>query len=416
MSELEAVYAFAVSLGVGLLLGLERQRKQDTLAGLRTFGLTAVLGTACAMLAERAGSPWLLPAGLLACALVMISADRQQKPEDADTTTTIALLLCFGFGAMLWYGHTRLTVALALATTALLYFKAELHGISSRLSRHDMISFLQFAVITFIVLPLLPDQGYGPYGALNPYQIWLMVVLIAGIGLAGYVALRMAGPERGPPLLGVLGGMISSTATTLVFARKARVEPRSVASAQLVILTANLVLLLRIAFVAALIAPSSWKVLIPTLGLGLIAGSLVPLRLWLQQRGSKASASDLPSRNPLELTVALSFGAIFAVALVLTAWLNDRFGAAGTYGLALILGLTDMDAITLSSLKLFGGGQLSPLELAITLVLALAANLVFKGAIARVVGGSKLARPVALGFVCVLAGLGGGLAIANAAS
>ncbi len=410
MKELEAAYAFAMSLGLGLLLGLERERRPGANAGLRTFALTALFGTACGMLAEHAASPWLLPAGLLACALVMIGADRQKALGEADTTTTIALLLCFSYGAMLWYGYARLIVALALATTALLYFKTELHDVSHRLSRQDMVSFLQFAVITFVVLPMLPDQGYGPHGALNPFQIWLMVVLVAGIGLAGYIALRLAGPERGPPLLGLFGGLISSTATTLVFARKARVDRGRVGHAQIVILVANLVLLLRIAFVATLIAPLSLRSLAPMLALGLVAGSIVPLRLW-RKNTSKGAANDLPARNPLELTAALSFGAIYAVALVLTAWLNDRFGASGMYALAPALGLTDMDAITLSALKLFSTEHLTHNQLANTLMLALSANLVFKASVARVVGGAELAGQVAIGFLAVLAGLGAGLAL-----
>lgn len=161
------------------------------------------MGTVCALLAERISSPWLLPGGFLALALMMISADRHSAGTASvtDTKTTVTLLLCFGYGAMLWYGYSRLTVALALTTTTLLYFKTGLHEVSQHLSRQDIVSFLQFAVITFVVLPLLPDQCYGPYGALNPYRIWLMVVLIAGVGLAGYVALRWAGAKRGPALL-----------------------------------------------------------------------------------------------------------------------------------------------------------------------------------------------------------------------
>lgn len=408
MNELASVYAFALSLALGLLLGLERERRPQTKAGLRTFALTSVLGTACGMLAEHAASPWLLPAGLLACTLVMVAADRQQPSDTPDTTTTMALLLSFAFGAMLWYGYTRITVALALASTALLYFKTELHDVSHRLSRQDMVSFLQFAVITFIVLPLLPDQGYGPYQALNPYRIWLMVVLIAGIGLAGYVALRFFGADRGPPLLGVLGGLISSTATTLIFARKTKIDSGLAGAAQLVILIANLVLLVRMLLITAIIAPRAVSVLAPSLGLGLISGAIMPLRLW---RGSAAdpTAHDLPAKNPLEFTAALSFGGIYAAALVLTAWLNDLFGATGIYAVAPVLGLTDMDAISLSALKLFGNGQLTAHQLAIALSLALCANMSFKLGIARVVGGIELAKGVAIGFLTVFGGLGVGL-------
>lgn len=402
MKELAGGYAFLVSLGVGLLLGLERERPQAT-AGLRTFALTAVLGTACGMITQISSSPWLLPAGLLACAGVMITARRSDEGL-ADVTTTIALLLCFVYGAMLWFGHTHLTVALALITTVLLYFKAELHAVSRNLSRGDMVSFLQFAVVTFIVLPLLPDQGYGPYDAINPYRTWLMIVLITGIGLVGYVAVRLLGTNHAPPLLGILGGMASSTATTFVFARQRGDGKGRVASAQIIILVANLVLLLRIAFITAVTAPDALRFLAPALALGFLFGAIVPWRLWRHAR-SRTQGNDLPTKNPVELLPAMTFGAIYAAALVLTAWLDDLFGAAGIYALASILGLTDLDAITLSALKLFGGGKLEGSQLTATILIGLAANLAFKGGIARVLGGRELAPPVFAGFACVLAGL-----------
>jgi uncharacterized membrane protein (DUF4010 family) len=412
MKELEAAYPFLVSLGVGLLLGLERERRPQAKAGLRTFTLVAVLGTACAMLGQIAASAWLLPAGLLACTLIMVAAERQSGGE-ADVTTTIALVLCFAYGAMLWEGYLRLTVALALATTALLYFKAELHAVSHKLSRSDMVSFLQFAVITFIVLPLLPDQGYGPYEAINPYRVWLMIVLITGIGLAGYVALRLLGTNHGAPLLGFLGGLVSSTATTFVFARQRGDAKGRVSAAQIIILVANLVLLVRIAFVTVVIAPGGLKSLAPALLLGLLAGLVVPWRIWRSQT-TRPQSSELPAKNPVELLPALTFGAIYAGALILTAWLDDLFGTAGIYALAAVLGLTDMDAITLSALKLHGSKSLDGTQLTTAIVIALAANLAFKAGIARVLGGAELARPVMIGFASVLVGLAAGLGILRA--
>ncbi len=410
-NDLTAITAFLTSLGLGLLMGLERERRPETKAGLRTFGLVAVLGTVCALLSQQAASPLLLPAALLALALVMIAADGQKSDaaDAPDTTTTVALLLCFGYGAMLWYGYTRLTVALALASTTLLYFKSELHAVSRHLTRQELLSFLQFVVISVIVLPLLPDRGYGPYGALNPYRLWLMVVLVAGISLAGYIALRFAS-ARAPHVLGILGGMISSTATTLVFSRRVRLDPSQAGSALLVILTANLVLLLRISVIAAVVAPAALQSLAPVLGMGLLAGAMPLLRLW---RGSTTQQQDdaLPMSNPLAMASALGFAAVYAIALVLTAWLHDKAGTLGIYAVAPVLGLTDMDAITLTAFKLYAGGQLQPLQVCITLVLALVANHLFKASIAGVVGGRFLGGRVMLGFLPVPAGLLLGLAL-----
>jgi uncharacterized membrane protein (DUF4010 family) len=178
---IEALPQFLTSFAIGLLIGLERERTPSAKAGLRTFALVAIFGTLVALLSTKLGTPWLLIAGLLAVAGMIISAYHNQPTEENDpgTTTIIALLLCYGLGAMVWYDLSRLAVMLAVTVTILLYFKPELRGISQRLTRRDLVAMLQFAVLTFIILPMLPDRNFGPYDAINPYQVWLMVVLIS---------------------------------------------------------------------------------------------------------------------------------------------------------------------------------------------------------------------------------------------
>src|SRR5450759_5243733 len=179
---IEALPQFLTSLAIGLLIGLESERTPSAKAGLRTFALVALFGTLSALLSTKLGSPWLLIAGLLAVAGMIIAAylnkpseplrpslpqEAQDRENDPGTTTVIALLLCYGLGAMIWYGLAELAVMLAIGITALLYFKPELRGISQRLTRRDLVAVLQFSVLTFIVLPILPDQDYGPYHAFN---------------------------------------------------------------------------------------------------------------------------------------------------------------------------------------------------------------------------------------------------------
>ncbi|MGQ0696676.1 MAG: MgtC/SapB family protein [Panacagrimonas sp.] len=403
--ELAAIPAFASSLGIGLLIGLERERSPGTLAGLRTFALVALFGTLCALLSERSGNVWIIPAAALVLGLMMIAANQKHGVTGGDpgTTTTVALLLCFSLGALSWFGYSRLAVALALISTALLYFKAELHGVIQRLSRQDLMSFLQFAVITFIVLPVLPDQGYGPYGALNPYRIWLMVVLIVGGSLSGYVALRVAGPNRAIPLLGVLGGVVSSTATTLLFSRQVRGDNMSVPVAAMVILIANTVVLVRVCLIAAVVSTSVLPQLLPVLGVGVLAGIVLPLRSWWKLRGEQAPSLEM--KNPTELLAALGFGLLFAAVLVASAWMNDRVGAQGVYALAAVSGLTDVDAITLSALQLLQDGGLDAIETVRVITLAYCANLLFKFLIVLSVGGRPLAMRVGLGFLMVFGAL-----------
>jgi uncharacterized membrane protein (DUF4010 family) len=204
---LESIEAFLLALGIGMLLGLERERNPASRAGLRTFTLVCLLGTVGALLAERTASPWLLAAGLVLVGAMMIAAyQRQPDASDPGTTSVVALLLAFCYGAMVWYGYQTLAVMLAILTTVLLYFKAELQSVSKSLTRRDITSVLQFGVLSLVILPILPDRNFGPYDTLNPYQVWWMVVLISGLGLTGYAALRLIGQRHGAPLLGLIGG------------------------------------------------------------------------------------------------------------------------------------------------------------------------------------------------------------------
>lgn len=405
METLADLHAFVISLALGLMMGLERERRGGTNAGLRTFGLVGIAGTATAMIAQQAASPWLLPVVAAGLVAMMISAEhhRGDADETPDTTTTVALLLCFLFGAMLWHGHHQLAIALALAATALLYFKAELHGATQRLTRQDVVSFLQFALITFVVLPVLPDQGYGPYGVLNPYTIWLMVVLTSGLSLAGYATLRLTPQSTAVPLLGLLGGLVSSTATTLVFARQVRDDARQAGNAAVIITIANLVVLLRIAVLAAVVAPAGLPVLAPILVAGLLAGAAPPLRHWLALRDSRAPVPEFG--NPVNLRHALMFGAIFAVVLVASAAFHEQAGEMGVYAVAAVSGLADMDAIAISTFKLLTGGQLTAAQAAIAVVIALGANMAFKATLVLVIAGRAMAWRVAASFLAQLAGL-----------
>ena len=405
METLDTLHAFVISLALGLMMGLERERRGGTNAGLRTFGLVGVMGSAAAMIAQATASPWLLPVAVAGLVAMMISADhhRGDQDEGPDATTTVALVLCFLFGAMVWHGERQVATALAMVATALLYFKAELHDVSRRLTRQDIVSFLQFALITFVVLPVLPDQGYGPYGQLNPYKIWLMVVLTSGLSLAGYATLRLTPQSSGVPLLGLLGGLVSSTATTLVFSRQVRDDAKHAGAAAVIITIANLVVLARIAVLTAVVAPSGLPVLAPILGAGLVAGAAPPLRGWLAMRRARAPAPELD--NPVNLRHALMFGAIFAVVLVVSAAFHDQAGSLGVYAVAAISGLADMDAIALSTFNLLGGGQLSAGQAAIAIVIALASNMAFKATLVLVIAGRALAARVALSYAAQLAGL-----------
>lgn len=402
--------AFATSIAIGLLIGLERERRPDAKAGLRTFALVGLLGCLTALLAEKTGSGWIMAVGLLTVAAMMIAAVIIDPPDDGDpgTTSIVALTLCYGLGGAVWYGYASLAVMAAIATTALLYFKTELHGMTRRLTHKDLISILQFAVLSFVILPILPDSDFGPYEALNPHQVWWMVVLISGVSLAGYAALRIAGSEHGAPVIGFFGGLVSSTATTMVFARHARDKSDFVRMATVVILIANLMVTARLVIVTAVVAPGLAVSLALVLGIGLLLGIVATLLVWRRLDGN----GDVPMpevTNPTELKTALSFGALYAVVLFLAAFLQESAGSKGLYFVALASGLTDVDAITLTSLRLFNLDKLAGDEAVTAIALATLSNLAFKSGLIVAIGGAALSRRALPGLAAIGVGIGIGL-------
>lgn len=401
---LRTPFKLLTSLAIGLLLGLQRERTPSAKAGLRTFALTALLGTILGLVSDATANGWIVTGGFVLVGWMIISAYAgEEKPdEDSGTTTVIAMLLCYGLGVMVWYGHSQLAVGTAIVATLLLHFKTELHGFSERLSRAEVASVLQFAVVSFIVLPLLPDRAFDAHGVLNPYRIWLMIVLIAGVSLSGYLALRLFGARRGLLFVGVFGGLVSSTATTVVYARQSRDEGTMAAGAA-VIPVSNLMVLGRLAVLAALVAPAVLPALLPVLGAGLLAG-LVPVAWRLRGTMSAREPATPHLDNPANLRIALGFGAFYALVLYGAAWLSAKLGSQGLYAIALVSGLLDVDAISLSSLTLFTAGSIGAATLTKTVALAFISAVAFKLAVLAVLGGrGMLSRCV----VSLLAPVGG---------
>ncbi len=401
--------AFLTSLAIGLLVGLERERHPESKAGVRTFALISLSGALCSLLGEKAGSAWVLVAGLLACAGGVLSAYRADGDAnwDSGTTTVVAAIVTYCLGAATWYGYDDLAVSLAIVVTVLLHFKTEIEGFSIRLTPKDIASVLQFAVLSLVILPVVPNEGFGPYGAFNPYHLWMMVVLISAVSLAGYLAWRLAGGRAPTLLLGALGGLVSSTATTLVYARGARGHPELEKTAATVLLLANLMVLLRITVLATVVEPRLLMTLAPVLAAGLVAALPIAWYTWRRHQGEAGFASP-ELTNPTDLKVALGLGAAYALILLLGSWLNDTAGARGLYGLAFASGLTDVDAISLSSMRLFGDASITAGTAASAIVVALCSNVIVKAAIAFVVGGVSLGRQCLAGF----AAMGAALAVA----
>jgi len=269
------------------------------------------------------------------------------------------------------------------------------------------VSLLQFLVITFIVLPILPDRTYGPYGVLNPREIWLMVVLIAGVGVASYMAMRVAGERHGTLLTGLLGGLVSSTATTALYARRSNESPAMSQVALVVVSLANLVVLVRVAVLAAVVAPGILPRLAPVLGAALAAG-LVAVAFLLHRAVRGTQLALPPARNPAEIGMAVRFGALYAFVLLAAAWLQELVGSHGLYIATALSGLADVDPGVLSALNLYGAGRVEAGTAVAAIAIALLANTLFKLGVLAWFGRGLALRALAP-FGAALAGGAAGL-------
>jgi uncharacterized membrane protein (DUF4010 family) len=397
------IQQLAVALGLGLLVGLQRESQDSALAGVRTFPLITVLGTLAAWLAQAFGG-WALGAAWLALAAVIFVGKRAEMrdPEAGPgLTTEVAMLLMFGVGAYLTVGDWAVAVAIGGGAAVLLQFKGQLHGIVDRLGEQDLKAIMQFALISLVILPVLPDRAYGPYQVLNPRNIWLMVVLIVGLSLSAYIVYKFFGERAGVVLGGALGGAISSTATTVSYARRTAGAPEHSRAAAVVIIIASAISLVRIGVLVVTVAPSLLRAAAPPLGLLLAALAVGALALWWRGRGKDGELP--PPGNPSELKSALLFALLYALVLLGVAFARDKFGNSGLYVVAGISGLTDVDAITLSTARLVGESRLGADAAWRLIVLAALANLVFKAGVVAALGHRELLKRVVIFFGATLA-------------
>jgi uncharacterized membrane protein (DUF4010 family) len=402
------IEAFTTALGIGLLIGMERERLPESAAGLRTFSLVAIAGCLFAMLGEKDGNSWLLIIGLLVITSSMVASNFSTQHEEKyrGFTTETAVILTYGLGAAVWFGYATLAVMLAISITILLYLRAELKKFSEQMTAKDINSILQFAVLSLVILPILPNADFGPFGAINPHQMWLMVVLISGLALSGYLALRIIGARHGAALLGIFGGLASSTATTMMFSRHAASHEKLVQMSATVILIANVMVMIRLGIVASLVAPSLIESIVLVFACGVVPGLIMAIYSWK----SLSDVGELPMpevKNPTELKTAISFGLIYALVLLMASWLQHIAGNSGVYLVAFISGLTDADASALSTLRMYTLDRVVFNDAVIAVTLALIANLIFKIGLVISIGGKALARHSLPGLLAI----GGGLTI-----
>jgi uncharacterized membrane protein (DUF4010 family) len=404
----------AVALAIGLLIGTERgwQRREteegQRVAGLRTFSLIGLLGGVVGVLSAD-GSLWLV--GLVFVGLSIASATAYvvttRAGHDYGITSETAALATYLLSALAGTGEIALASAGAIVMALLLGYKARLHDLLGRMRREELTAGLKLLLISVVLLPMLPDRGYGPYEALNPYVIWLMVVLIAAISFLGYVAIRLFGPHRGIVFGGLFGGMASSTATTLAFSRIGARENGLAPVLAGGILLACATMIGRMMLLATLIHMPLWETLLMPAA-ALLAATLLPIPFYLRAgAGARAGDPDGTLRhNPMELKSALFFGALLAAIMLLGKLLSDWAGDAGVWLLAAASGLADVDAITLSLARM-SQQDVSVQVAGVGIVIAAGANSLVKGGMALFIGqrrlGLRVLVPLGIGSLMALA-------------
>ena len=412
MDQEDLFRRLAVSLAVGLLVGLERgwqlreEAEGERTAGLRTYALTGLLGGISAAV-SAASSPLLLAAALMSftAAFTLFAWVEATTERNFSVTGVVAAILTFLIGAYAVLGEPLVAVAAAVAMAILLALKAPLHAWLRQLGWTEVRAVLILLAMTFLLLPILPNRPIDPWQAVNPAEIWLLAILIAGVSFAGYVATRTMGDQAGIALTAVAGGVTSSTATTLSLARLAREQPQAARLLAGGILIAGTTMIVRVVLIAAALAPH----LLTELWLAASTGAIVLVAasgfLIVRDRERKEPQATLRLTNPFDIGNALMLAVLIGVVMVLAKLASSTASAKGLLVLGVLSGIADVDAITLSMARLAGATVPSPTAADVILI-AVGVNTIAKAVMASIVGGRSIGTAVGIPSLAAVVLLG----------
>lgn len=391
-----------------MLLGLERERKKTPtdFAGVRTLGLLGLTGGLAAFFDQELERPWLAVALFGAAAgLVVVSYAASSQRGELGVTSELSALLSFALGYLCVAGHLLTATGLAVASGGVLALKEWLHELARRIESEDVEATLKFALVSVIVLPLVPNQNFGPppFDVINPYKIWLMVVLISGLNFASYLLVKVVGAEHGIGLTGLLGGLVSSTAVTLGFSQRSRQQPEQSAPFALGILIAWTVMFFRVILLVSAVDRSLGPRIAGAMLAFAVPGLAVCAWLWGRAR-SPETASVAAGANPFELGQAIRFGLVFGVITFAAKAAQIYLGSAGLYLAGVLAGLTDVDAISLSMAQLSLADPASSEPALRTILLAVASNTAFKAGMVGFLAAAGLRRIILAGAGVILGG------------
>lgn len=423
MDPYEPLLSLGLAVVAGLLIGLEREQSapdhrstESFLGGARTYPLVALTGALAALLGRQFGASVVVVAfAAVVVFLVVAYVDVVRRAADRGLTSEVAFLITFLLGALsvahdiIPQGGRRIFTVLgaAVAVTALLSAKPVVQPLMRRVSREDVVSVLKFLIVALLLVPWLPDRGFGPLGALNLRTIGWMMLLVAGVGFVGYAATRLLGPERGLTVTGFVGGLVSSTAVTLAMASRSKNDPSGERAAALAAVLASSIVFARVLVVVGFVNfQLATALAIPMLAMAAVG--LGACAFLYRRSASRSTGEPLVLKNPVSLSSAFEFALVFAAVMAGSKLASHYLGSAGVYAAALVAGTADVDAIALSMAGM--AGDQVPLAVAATaVVLAGLANTVVKGGMAVALGTWGFARIVLACFAAILAA--GGLSL-----
>jgi len=410
MVNYDLLLRFGSALLIGVLIGLQREYAYGDpagglFAGARTFALMSLFGATAAFISDVLGSTLIfvgLSSVLAAMVIVAYFIGARDRGE-VGLTTEVAALVTILIGAISYAHSVEFATALGVLVTVLLAIKWEMRNLVRVLTREDVFATLQFAVITAIILPILPNQSYGPppLDVLNPYQIWQMVVFISGINFLGYILIKIVGPKRGIGISGLLGGLASSTANTLSFSQRSTTQPELNKPFGVAIIIGWTIMFVRVLVEVAVVNNSLLPFLWPSMVAMGAASLIYSSYLYLSQSALDEEQMDVS--NPFELGPAIKFGLVYAFVLIVSKAAQEYLGESGLYFSSFIAGLADVDAITLSVADLSKQSMgVGPLVAKRAIILAAVANTVVKGGMVLSLGSKRLRRVVWPAFVIIV--------------
>ena len=409
--DTSALWNLGIAALAGMAVGIERQWSgkaegpRARFAGLRTFTL---LGLVAGL------SGWLWTAGLTGPAIIFLAgvgalvvvAYQAASRTDVDGTTEVAAFVVLAAGVLAGSGHDKVASAITAVTLLLLVEKRQLHALVAKLDIVEVRAGARFAVMAAVILPLLPEGPYGPFGGIRPRQLWALVLFFSGLSFVGYLARRVTGPGRGYALAGTLGGIVSSTSVTLTFSRLSRVHPGLARPLAAGVMGANAVLFPRVIVASLVLAPQVAAALWPAFVLPTAVAAVLLLTSLLDRKHNASAALE---KNPLQVWAALQMAALFQFVLFGLSIATTRFGVQGLLGSAAVLGLTDVDALTMAISKAAAGGTATTAYAATAITLGILVNTLVKLGLALAIGRGAYRGYVAIGLALIAAALGGAL-------